>query len=362
MRRQDRIKACLLGGAVGDALGAAVEFESWDTIRCRHGEQGIRDMALAYGRAGAITDDTQMMLFTAEGLLQAHLKTFDEHSCSVTESVHHALLRWYLTQDGKTKMELVQDGWLIYEKALWSRRAPGMTCMSALGASKQLGQFAANDSKGCGGVMRVAPHAFFPSAFDLAAKNAFLTHGHPTGYQAAGLFADILQRLDRSRCSLEQAVMNSIAEHGCKPGMSETRAIIESVFQRFNEGIRPSPQSIAELGGGWIAEEALAIGLWCALMAEDLEEGVCWAVNHSGDSDSTGLIAGHFLGIQLGVDAIPARWLEALELRTVIEQIAEDIAWVMPSRDSQDSETQALTNYLRQRYQASRPGRIGEES
>lgn len=77
-----------------------------------------------------------------------------------------------------------------------------------------------------------------------------------------------------------------------------------------------------------MAEEALGIGLWCALMASSLEEGICWAVNHTGDSDSTGLIAGNLLGIQLGPDAIPTRWLESLELREVIEQLAHDIEWV----------------------------------
>lgn len=91
------------------------------------------------------------------------------------------------------------------------------------------------------------------------------------------------------------------------------------------------------MGGGWVAEEALGIGLWCALLASNLEEGICWAVNHTGDSDSTGLIAGNLLGIQLGADAIPARWLESLELREVIEQVAHDIEWVPRAYNSDDS-------------------------
>lgn len=77
-----------------------------------------------------------------------------------------------------------------------------------------------------------------------------------------------------------------------------------------------------------MAEEALAIGLWCALTAESLEEGVIAAVNHSGDSDSTGLIAGHLLGLMHGPAAIPPRWLNALELRDVIEQVASDITQI----------------------------------
>jgi ADP-ribosylglycohydrolase len=93
----------------------------------------------------------------------------------------------------------------------------------------------------------------------------------------------------------------------------------------FYEGFRPTPERIAQFGGGWVAEEALAIGVWCALFAESLEQGVVMAVNHDGDSDSTGLIAGHLLGVQYGVSAIPAGWYEQLELRDVIERVAEDI-------------------------------------
>ena len=107
--------------------------------------------------------------------------------------------------------------------------------------------------------------------------------------------------------------------------MEETRSLIERVLFYFYEGYQPTPQRIGELGGGWVAEETLAIGLWCALAARSFEEGVITAVNHSGDSDSTGLIAGHLLGAQYGAAAIPARWFEQLELREVIVQIAEDI-------------------------------------
>ena len=87
----------------------------------------------------------------------------------------------------------------------------------------------------------------------------------------------------------------------------------------------PTPQRIDEFAAGWIAEEALAIGTWCALTATSFEQGLISAVNHSGDSDSTGMIAGHLLGVQYGTAAIPVRWYEGLELRCVIEKVAEDI-------------------------------------
>lgn len=169
--------------------------------------------------------------------------------------------------------------------------------------------------------MRGAPCAFFPNAFDNAAESARTTHGHPTGYLAAGLFADILARIWSEGITLATATRASLAAHGDKPSMEETRSIIEQVLALHDSEERPTPTSIEQLGGGWNAEEALAIRLWCALGADSLEEGVIAAVNHSGDSDSTGLIAGHFHG----PDAIPPRWLEQQELRDVVEQVAWDI-------------------------------------
>lgn len=325
MNRLERIRGCLLGGAVGDALGAPVEFLGWQAIEKKFGASGIVDLYPAYGVTGAITDDTQMMLFTAEGLLRGWVRGCSRGICHPPAVIHHALLRWLITQDHEPLAPVTLNGWLVQERALWARRAPGNTCVNALMASRHLGFAAQNNSKGCGAVMRVAPCAFFAGAFETASESGRLTHGHPAGYHAAGLFADILQRMSEHAVSLEHALSESLAAHGQKPGMDEVRTSLEKVLFYFYEGYQPTPSRIDEFGGGWIAEEALAIGIWCALSASSFEQGVINAVNHSGDSDSTGLIAGHLLGIQYGETAIPARWLESLELRHVIEKVASDI-------------------------------------
>ena len=88
---------------------------------------------------------------------------------------------------------------------------------------------------------------------------------------------------------------------------------------------QPSPEQLESLGAGWVAEEALAIAVCCALAAKDFRDGVLLAVNHSGDSDSTGSIAGNLLGVQFGVNTIPHTWLEKLELRDAIERLAVDL-------------------------------------
>ena len=152
---------CLLGGAVGDALGAPVEFHSIHLIRDKYGSAGITDYVAAYGRRGAITDDTQMTLFTAEGLLRAITMRRHKGICHPASAIHEAYLRWLRTQSEGSRANISEDkmnGWLIGVKGLHSRRAPGNTCLSALrGEEMGLMQPPLNNSKGCGGVMRVAP-------------------------------------------------------------------------------------------------------------------------------------------------------------------------------------------------------------
>ena len=87
-----------------------------------------------------------------------------------------------------------------------------------------------------------------------------------------------------------------------------------------------SPEILETLGAGWVAEEALAIGLYCALVADrDFRRGGFLAVNHSGDSDSTGAITGNLIGAQSGTDGIPNEWLSDLELKELIEEVADDL-------------------------------------
>ena len=93
---RDRYRGCLLGGAVGDALGAPVEFLSRSEILRKFGPRGLTEMAPAYGKLGAITDDTQMTLFTAEGALRAYVRETLRGLCHVPSVLHRSYLRWLL--------------------------------------------------------------------------------------------------------------------------------------------------------------------------------------------------------------------------------------------------------------------------
>lgn len=324
--KQDRIRASLLAGAIGDALGAAVEFDDLPTIRQRFGTGGIRDFVSAYGRLGAITDDTQMTLFTAEGLIRAELRRRTKGIDSRPEMLHRAYLRWMATQQGGTPTD--SSGWLMSLAALHARRAPGNTCLSAL-RSGEAGsiQRPINDSKGCGGVMRVAPiglaHADPAEAFRLACEAAAITHGHPSGYLSAGMLAAIICLVHQG-VALRAAVDEALSVLRRYAGSEETEDAVTAAVLEADRG-SPDAEAVLRLGAGWVGEEALAIGLYCALATGSLEDAIVLAVNHGGDSDSTGSIAGNIAGAMYGPSAIPERWLAPLELRDEIERIGDDL-------------------------------------
>jgi ADP-ribosylglycohydrolase len=333
-----RFQGCLLGGAVGDALGAPVEFMSHSEIKSRYGDKGITSYKPSYSGIGSITDDTQMTLFTAEGLLRGWVRGATKGIVSYTGVTAHAYLRWLHTQGERATHESSfciekDEGWLIGQRALHHRRAPGNTCLSALRKMRHFGEPADNDRKGCGGVMRVAPAGLFAwclreyispqEAFRLGAELAGLTHGHPTGMLPAGVLTVLVMALTDG-ATLPDALRTAKACLVEERDHEETLRAVE-LAESLAAGDTPSDEAIAQLGQGWIAEEAMAISLYCALVARTFRQGVILAVNHDGDSDSTGAITGNLLGAMHGKKSIPERWLEQLELKETIGEIAEDL-------------------------------------
>ena len=153
---------------------------------------------------------------------------------------------------------------------------------------------------------------------------AALTHGHPTGYLAAGVLASVIDALVWGELSLDRALDRALIRLQDQARHEETVRAVNAARRLAAADREPSPEAIATLGEGWVAEQALAIGVYCALVARSFEHGVLLAVNHSGDSDSTGAITGNILGAALGAEAIPPRWLEELELADVIERLCRD--------------------------------------
>jgi ADP-ribosyl-[dinitrogen reductase] hydrolase len=328
---RDRYRGCLLGGGVGDALGAGIEFLSLSEIRQRYGSAGVTGYVPAYGRTGAITDDTQMTLFTAEGLLRDQQQPADRRG--PTPAIWRSYQRWLNTQYGEP-----DGGWLSRQQFLHHGRAPGTTCLSALHAGHP-GTVSGpvNNSKGCGGVMRVAPAGLAGGdPFTLGCQAAALTHGHPSGYLAAGALAVMVSDLVGGR-DLRGAATAAISRLERADGGDEVTAALTAAMRTAELGPL-SADAIGMLGQGWIAEEALAIATHCALTARSFRSGVLHAVNHDGDSDSTGAICGNLLGAALGAAAIDGDLLAQLEGGDVIIQVADDLHDVFAGGQSPESQ------------------------
>ncbi|KAF4407262.1 MULTISPECIES: ADP-ribosylglycohydrolase family protein [Streptomyces] len=356
-----RIRGCLLGGAIGDALGNPVEFLSTARIRETYGPEGLRDLVAA-GRepAGTVTDDTQMTLFTAEGLIRAHARASAKGiGGAETQLVMEAYLRWLDTQNHPAPPpadgQPYRDGRLREEPWLYARRAPGNACLTGL-EQRHIPDPHAElrgepgpvnpGSKGCGTVMRSAPFGLTGAdarqAFELAARCAQITHGHPTGYYAAGAFAAVVHHLLYGETP-EAAVLRTLRLLARYPGHEETTSALTRAVDlaaACDGTALPDPERVEMLGGGWVAEEALAIAVFCLLAGHAsapreangplsarrtrIRDTLLLSVNHSGDSDSTGAVCGNLLGAHHGDFRLPREWLSRVEGRAVIALLADD--------------------------------------
>ena len=343
MRNLDTFRGCMLGGAAGDALGYAVEFHREYQIFNTYGPGGIRDYVLNHDGVAEISDDTQMTLFTANGLLYGSTRShLQKSSTTYIDDINSSYLDWYKTQTSYTG-HITDDkhipiSWLTQVPAIYHRRAPGTTCMAALRAGGNgTPDNPLNNSKGCGGIMRVAPIGLFfadrdvPAGFvpQLGAQAAALTHGHPLGWLPAAVFVQILLDLTQDGLSVEDAVCHALdCMDEIWPETQERlylRRLTELALNLAGHYMNDL-DAIHQLGEGWVAEETLAIGVYCAAKYEDdFDAAIIAAVNHNGDSDSTGSVAGNILGARLGLQGIPEKYQQNLELRDVILEIADDL-------------------------------------
>ncbi len=328
---RDRIRGCLIGGAIGDALGAGIEFDSLSEIRAEHGPAGLTGYVPEYGRLGAITDDTQMTIFTVEGLIRGGVRR-DKGIGAPHLAVWNAYQRWLITQ-GVTPVRPGADqppSWLLDEPVLHHRRAPGNTCLTGLQRSSPDDPLptACLRSKGCGTVMRSAPFGLIQAGPHWTARMAIessgYSHGHPTAGHSAAALSLIVEALVRG-LPMAEAVAESVAY--LKQNVTGAHETLQALDQAVTAArLGPaSPEQVEALGGGWVAEEALAIAVYCALATDDVRTALLAAVNHSGDSDSTGAVCGNLLGAALGDEALPLDWAADVEARGILLQLADDL-------------------------------------
>lgn len=348
---KDKIRGSLIGGAIGDALGYPIEFLNIEQIKQKYGDQGICRYELNHDGIAEISDDTQMTLFTANGMIFGYSRGCMRGIMANPASyIQDSYLEWLQTQTGEIDYTLHHYNWIREIKELHVQRAPGNTCIEALREISNH-QKVKNNSKGCGGVMRIAPIPLFYMGktkqlnFDptimikVAGDAAKITHKHPLGYIPAALLSFIIGCLVESNHPTSYQIAKVIND-GIKliktiyPNQDKEINYLQYLLEKAGRravSTLSDVEAIKQLGEGWVAEETLAIAVFCAMRYPDnFEKAIIAAVNHSGDSDSTGAVTGNIMGAITGYEKIPSYFKDNLELRWLIEELADDLADDIP--------------------------------
>jgi len=332
--RTDRITGSTLGLAYGDAWGYVTEFSQPTAIRARYGAAGPR-----FPTRARVSDDTQMALALVQGLDAWYEADDDDYLPHVAD----AFLDWRVDKD--------------------NNRAPGGTCMGALGAldahtgCTRLGEHSLPDSKGCGTVMRAPWLGLLNPRFvtdakvaSLAIRQSLLTHGHPAAGVAAAVTALVTRYLaDELATSALQAAQQAwayLASARTPEGIDELLEVAsrrgQSAQAYWDQGLTEVGTALARAvdgrhelaanpwgidpcalaGDGWAGDEAVAVACLIAdVFVDSPTEALRRSMLTRGDSDSIGALVGAFLGAQHG-NVWPSAWHGQLEARYVRELAA----------------------------------------
>jgi ADP-ribosylglycohydrolase len=309
---RERFKGCVLGLAVGDALGYPVEnIHTMEEIRERLGPDGVTGLM---GDA-LYSDDTQMAICVAEALMEPPDPKKEPLDVFMT-SLCRKLVNWYELQT---------------EEPDKHKRTPSTT--SLLGCQRLAGgsgwdMSGSPSSKGCGSVVRAAPIGMFfdgiGEVLEFAKESSRPTHGHlaPMCASACGaLMVNLAKRDEPTGTWAEQ--MATVSSGVCD---EMTRLVSKAVDLAVSD--TPPEKAICPrvLGEGWLGHEAVAAALYCCLRSpDDYRRGVLMAVNTAGNSDGLGALTGAVLGARLGVGAIPEEWVSKVEGSKFLSGLADGL-------------------------------------
>lgn len=318
-------KEIIYAGAIGDAFGYLVEFDSWEQIQEKYGVSGLqyhKFKNLHY----KVSDDTQMTLFCWNGILNK----LEENNLileNINEEIYQQYLDWYTTQHNKNYSKNYKNSLMNYQE-MWHTEAPGNTCLSALN-SKKMGTIERkiNNSKGCGGIMRVAPISFLPienkKIFKLGCMQAAITHGHPEGYLSAGFFASFLNDLINSRSFEEAYFANIEILKEYKEAKDLLHYLEKVIFYISQKNILKNNDLTEKIGSGWVGEEALGVALYALKKASSFSELLDISANHSGDSDSTASLAAQLYVAQNGLEKEYKQIYHSINVSSAIELLSD---------------------------------------
>lgn len=390
-RVNDSIRGCLMAGAAGDALGYEVEFMNRSAILSRYGQEGITRFELDSNDKALISDDTQMTLFTANGMLMGLTRGYMRGIGGRPEKyVDGAYIDWYSTQTQEYGL-FMKHTWLRDLPEMAHRRAPGNTCMNAC-ANMIRGKEVHNNSKGCGGIMRVAPMALLDAGYASRGEHTYSleelaeaggeiaesTHKHPLGFLPAALLTVLIYKVvplspEQVRKSFFRIAAETLGVLDLiyKGKYEVDKRYLHELSQRALDLAKsdvPDAEAVRQLGEGWTGEEAWAIALYCAARHIDsVEKAIIASVNHDGDSDSTGSITGNIMGAIYGYEHIRERNIfcpqgkaleQTLELSEIILALADDLSTGCIISEYDPIDTPAKRQWY-ERYCEMKPAGIG---
>ncbi|ERI10702.1 ADP-ribosylglycohydrolase [Aneurinibacillus aneurinilyticus ATCC 12856] len=302
MNSIDRFRGSLIGLAIGDALGATLEFKAPGTFESVTNIVGGGPFNL---RPGEWTDDTSMALCLAESLIKCN-------GFSAADQMER-YVRWY------------RDGYMSSKGICFDI---GMTTRESLESFEITGEpFSGSTdpwSAGNGSLMRLAPVPLFFSktpelAVTLSGKSSMTTHGATEAVDACRFYGGLIVG----------AVLGFNKEELLSPGFSPIPELwgqhqLASTIRAVAEGSYKEKQPPAIKGAGYVVS-SLEAALWAFYHGKTFEEGLLLAVNLGDDADTTGAIYGQLAGAYFGIDAIPNRWIEKIVQRAEIQALADEL-------------------------------------
>lgn len=340
VRKQDQFRGCLLGAAAGDALGYGVEAMPLSEIRERFGPEGIQGYDTINGYAH-ISCNTQQTMFTANGLLFGATRGATRGVMAPYVKYLEAFYRdWAATQRYTGRRGPVKAyAWLCCIDQLFSRRGPDQTALFCLDRDRTgTMDEPVNRSRNHYGLTRSIPIGMFldPRRTPrgeialLGAEGAALTVGDPMGFLPAAYLTDLLSRIlyDKPESFCVTLRRTAAAMNHQFAGRFPQAAEISSILGRI-QAIASEPLEPREVLERFCPEDAVSVlasaCYVCLKFPGDFDRGIVAAVNHSGLSAAVGTVAGAILGAQLGTEGVPEFYLEPLELRGILEELADDL-------------------------------------
>lgn len=295
-KQLDRIRGALYGVAVGDALGGPLEFMSDRQIRDAYGR--VTDM-IGGGwlnlKPGEVTDDTQMTLCVARGILDA---LEGDNGLDLVASVGQQFIAW---ADSKPKdIGGACSHSIAIAKGLGRIRWQGVpTAADWMEAARQTRRDGGRPVEGNGALMRTVYPGLYcktKGAAEMQARAfAEMTHRGDKSTEACVLYTRMVYLLTESVGNFQDGDVADFL-HECLKGT-------------FYDG---SVEAAATYAAGGYVVDSMSTAVSCLAHAQTFEEAVCAAANLGGDTDTNAAITGGLAGAWFGFSAIPARWVDAL--------------------------------------------------